>query len=477
MSGQNFIGDIRYEGTLHSLNTEESTVALEQVRSFGTEGRRGNPEEEIPPSENVFEFVVFRGSDIKDLKIFEPPAKPAPPPPPPANMPNDPAIMNSVMKGYGANAGMNPYMMPPYPPMQQQQQHPQQYWGSPMYGMPPPGPMGGAPNPAMQQQQQQQQQQPSRTQAPLGNRGMPGMSTEQQQQQQQPSAPIAPGLTGVREEPIIAEKPNNEIESLSKDQGHVSTEIAVKALEDGLDNLEIVKDEKEDDQQRGHHHQQQQHQHQQQHNRQRRYNNNNNNNYNAGGRTGPRHYNNNNNNNTINNNKQPIEIPKSDFDFESSNAKFKKDELLKEVTKKTGDEEEEQSVDETTTHVDDNNVNTSNNTANNDEAQEDEEVVIPPSDESFYDKDKSFFDNISCESKERSEQDQNGIDRRTKFHEERKLNLETFGEASVDRPRYRGFRGRGGYRGRGNGGYQRGGGRYGFRGNNNRGNFAPKPIA
>ncbi|KAI9263341.1 Scd6-like Sm domain-containing protein [Phascolomyces articulosus] len=453
MSGQNFIGskisltsnsDIRYEGTLHSLNTEESTVALEQVRSFGTEGRRGKPEEEIPPSENVFEFVVFRGSDIKDLKIFEPPAKPAPAPPPPTNMPNDPAIMSTVMKNYGANAAMNPYMMPPYPAMQQQ--HPQQYWGSPMYGMPPP--MGGAPNPAMQQQQQQQQ----RTTAPLANR-MPGMQADQ------PPAPIggtgAPGLTGAaREESLIADKPTKEPEA--KDQEHVSTEIAVKALEESLDNLEIVKDEGKggalEDDQRGAHHQQ---------NRQRRYNNNNNNNYgNTGGRTGPRRHDYSNNTNNNNNNaKQPIEIPKSDFDFESSNAKFKKEELLKEVTKKTGEEEDHQSID---SHTEEN--------------EEDEEVIIPPSDESFYNKDKSFFDNISCESKERSEQDQNGIDRRAKFHEERKLNLETFGEASVDRPRYRGFRGRGGYRGRGNSGYQRGGGRYGFRGNNNRGNIVPKPL-
>ncbi|KAI9318241.1 Lsm14 N-terminal, partial [Dichotomocladium elegans] len=84
--------DIRYVGRLHSLNAEESTVALEQVRSFGTEGRRGKPEEEIPPSDNVFDFVMFRGSDIKDLQVHEGPAKPAPPPPPP-NIPNDPAIL------------------------------------------------------------------------------------------------------------------------------------------------------------------------------------------------------------------------------------------------------------------------------------------------------------------------------------------------------------------------------------------------
>lgn len=49
------------------------------------------------------------------------------------------------------------------------------------------------------------------------------------------------------------------------------------------------------------------------------------------------------------------------------------------------------------------------------------------------------------------------------MQEERKQNMETFG---VERPRYRNFRGRGGYRGRGgnSGGYNRGGRGGGFRG-------------
>lgn len=61
------------------------------VRSFGTEGRRGKPEEEIPSSDNVFDYVVFRGSDIKDLQVFEAPPKPTPPPQ--QAIPQDPAIM------------------------------------------------------------------------------------------------------------------------------------------------------------------------------------------------------------------------------------------------------------------------------------------------------------------------------------------------------------------------------------------------
>lgn len=75
---------------LHEINSEESTVSLENVRSFGTEGRRGNPEEEISASDQVYEYIVFRGSDVKDLRIEE--AAPAKENKPPA-IPDDPAIV------------------------------------------------------------------------------------------------------------------------------------------------------------------------------------------------------------------------------------------------------------------------------------------------------------------------------------------------------------------------------------------------
>ncbi|KAI9244788.1 Scd6-like Sm domain-containing protein [Helicostylum pulchrum] len=82
MSGQNYIGskislislsDIRYVGVLHNINSAESTVALQNVQSFGTEGRKASINEEIAPSDNIFDYVVFRGSDIKDLQVFEAP--------------------------------------------------------------------------------------------------------------------------------------------------------------------------------------------------------------------------------------------------------------------------------------------------------------------------------------------------------------------------------------------------------------------
>jgi protein LSM14 len=80
-----------YIGTLHSINSDDSTVSLENVKSFGTEHRKTNPDEFVPGSEQLYEYIVFRGTDVKDLRIEEGPA-PAKEEKPPA-VPNDPAIL------------------------------------------------------------------------------------------------------------------------------------------------------------------------------------------------------------------------------------------------------------------------------------------------------------------------------------------------------------------------------------------------
>lgn len=101
--------EIRYEGALYSINEQNSTVALQNVRSYGTEGReQANPELVfVAPSAAVHPYLLFRGCDIKDLHVHDsqppsameptpsPPAPPvdpmsatptvAPPPPPPAS--------------------------------------------------------------------------------------------------------------------------------------------------------------------------------------------------------------------------------------------------------------------------------------------------------------------------------------------------------------------------------------------------------
>lgn len=100
----------RYVGTLHEINSETSTVALEQVKSYGTEGRRGgDPEQEIPPNEQIYDYIVFRGSDVKDLTIVEPPKENKPPQAP--QMPNDPAIL-------GVRLSLSSYLHPHLLPLQ-----------------------------------------------------------------------------------------------------------------------------------------------------------------------------------------------------------------------------------------------------------------------------------------------------------------------------------------------------------------------
>ncbi|KAI1084025.1 Scd6-like Sm domain-containing protein [Whalleya microplaca] len=170
--------DIRYSGVLHEINSEESTVSLENVKSFGTEGRKGNPDEEIAPSDQVYEYIVFRGSDVKDLRIDQPaPPKENQPP----KVPDDPAILGTRTRPIGnaapglANHGPgphgfsqpyqpNPYYappgqwgrggpgagpapgfngMPPYHP-----HHPHPGWFPPGQGFPPGAPGGpGGPGP------------------------------------------------------------------------------------------------------------------------------------------------------------------------------------------------------------------------------------------------------------------------------------------------------------------------------------------
>lgn len=97
-----------YVGILHSINSDDSTVSLENVRSFGTEDRKSNADEFVPPSEQLYEYIVFRGTDVKDLRIEEGPA-PVKEAKPPA-VPNDPAILG-VSLDFPPLPQFGPFMM------------------------------------------------------------------------------------------------------------------------------------------------------------------------------------------------------------------------------------------------------------------------------------------------------------------------------------------------------------------------------
>ncbi|XP_061544348.1 protein LSM14 homolog B-like [Phycodurus eques] len=91
---------IRYEGILSSVDTDKSTVALAKVKSYGTEDR--HTYSPVPPKEEMYEYIIFRGSDIKDITVSEP-TKPF------HGLPRDPAI---VLSPLGCSSGCHPRWSP-----------------------------------------------------------------------------------------------------------------------------------------------------------------------------------------------------------------------------------------------------------------------------------------------------------------------------------------------------------------------------
>lgn len=161
-----------------------------------------------------------------------------------------------------------------------------------------------------------------------------------------------------------------------------------------------------------------------------------------------------------------IEIPTSDYDFESANAKFNKEDLIKEAIASGSPVADMEEGDE-------------GNMADAEPEGLKRKDSVPLNTGKAYNKSSSFFDNISSEAKDREESQEVKQTARQNRGEEFKKNFETFGQANIDGG-YRG-RGRGGFRGRQyggtyRGGYNRGIGGGGFRGRG-RGDSAQTPVA
>ncbi|KAH8296783.1 hypothetical protein KR054_011352 [Drosophila jambulina] len=124
--------DIRYEGRLYTVDPQECTIALSSVRSFGTEDR--DTQFQIAPQSQIYDYILFRGSDIKDIRVVNNHTLPHH---------NDPAIMQAQLQNGP------PQVMPQHFPM--------------------PSGMNAPP------QQQQQQQQVPQQQPPHGAPSMPGV--------------------------------------------------------------------------------------------------------------------------------------------------------------------------------------------------------------------------------------------------------------------------------------------------------------
>eukprot|EP00762_Andalucia_godoyi_P007461 ANDGO_07884.mRNA.1 Protein decapping 5 len=98
---------IRYEGTLHMIDQESSSIHLANVKLFGTEGRGSN---NVAPQDKVWPLIIFKAQDIGDLKVIESSVSGSAP-----VLPTTPSLTPTPMAASASSAGpssSNPNLSP-----------------------------------------------------------------------------------------------------------------------------------------------------------------------------------------------------------------------------------------------------------------------------------------------------------------------------------------------------------------------------